>query len=55
MKIFIDSADIDEISVVKETGILSGVTTNPILIKKAAEKRKLEDNSKSLEKYIFDL
>ena len=40
MKIFIDSADIDEIKEVLSYGILEGVTTNPSLIKKAIEKRK---------------
>jgi transaldolase len=38
VKIFIDSADIEEIKKVKDYGILDGVTSNPSLIKKASEK-----------------
>lgn len=48
MKIFLDSADIDDITEAKSYGILDGVTTNPSLIKKAAEKHKIKD----LETYI---
>ncbi|MEM2455046.1 MAG: transaldolase family protein [Candidatus Bathyarchaeia archaeon] len=39
MKIFIDSADLDEIKRACEWGIIDGATTNPSLIKKAVEKR----------------
>jgi len=48
MKLFIDSADIDEIKEVNSYGILDGVTTNPSLIKKASEKHKIKD----IESYI---
>ena len=48
MKLFIDSADIEEIKQVKKIGILDGVTTNPSLIKKASEKYKV----KNFETYI---
>ena len=51
MKLFIDSADIDEIKQVLDYGILDGVTTNPSLIKKAAEKHKIKD----METYIKEL
>ncbi|MGK0209020.1 MAG: transaldolase [Patescibacteria group bacterium] len=51
MKYFLDSADIEEIKQVKKWGFLDGVTTNPSLIKKAAEKNKIKD----LEKYIIKL
>ncbi|RUM89125.1 MAG: fructose-6-phosphate aldolase [Thermodesulfatator sp.] len=34
MKIFIDTADINEIREIKDLGILDGVTTNPSLVKK---------------------
>jgi transaldolase len=51
MKLFLDSADIEEIKKVKSYGILEGVTTNPSLIKKAAEKHKI----KNLETYIKKL
>ena len=34
MKLFIDTANIDEIREINEWGILSGVTTNPSLIAK---------------------
>ncbi len=48
IKIFLDSADIQEIKQVKEFGLLDGITTNPTLIKKAAQKHKI----KNLEIYI---
>lgn len=35
MKIFLDTADIDEIRTLNETGMVDGVTTNPSLIAKA--------------------
>ena len=35
MKIFLDTADIDEISKANTTGIVEGITTNPTLIKKS--------------------
>ena len=35
MKIFLDTADVDMIKPVYETGLLNGVTTNPTLIKKS--------------------
>ena len=52
MKIFIDSADIDEIEYAYSSGVIDGVTTNPSLIKKAAEKRKQKDNKIDMSKYI---
>ena len=39
MKIFIDTADLDEIKEAISWGIVDGVTTNPSLIKKAVDKR----------------
>ena len=39
MKIFVDSADLDEIKQTYEWGVANGVTTNPSLLKKAVEKR----------------
>lgn len=38
MKIFIDSANIDEIKTANEWGIVDGVTTNPSLIAKEKNK-----------------
>ena len=35
MKIFLDTADIDEIRKANETGMIEGITTNPTLIKKS--------------------
>ncbi|MCD6477437.1 MAG: transaldolase [Candidatus Aenigmarchaeota archaeon] len=40
MKIFVDTADLDEIKEAESWGILDGVTTNPSLIKKAVEDRR---------------
>lgn len=37
VKIFIDSAKLDEIKAINDSGILDGITTNPSLIKKASE------------------
>jgi len=51
MKIFLDTADIEEIKKVKEWSLLDGVTTNPSLIKKAVEKygnRDMEDYIKEI-------
>jgi len=53
MKLFIDSADIDEIKTVKDYGILDGVTTNPSLIKKAIDKRR--SKKLNLESYIKEI
>ena len=36
MKIFLDTADIDEIRTVARWGILDGVTTNPTLFSKTS-------------------
>lgn len=38
MKFFIDTADLDEVREAQDMGILDGVTTNPSLMKKAAER-----------------
>lgn len=46
MKIFLDTADIDEIRAANETGLIDGVTTNPTLILRAG--RTLEDVAKQL-------
>ncbi len=46
MKIFIDTANIEEIKAVKDLGIVKGVTTNPSLI--AKEGRNLEDVIKEI-------
>ena len=35
MKIFLDSADLDEITALNDTGFIDGVTTNPSLIAKS--------------------
>ena len=35
MKIFLDSADIDEITALIDTGFVDGITTNPSLIAKS--------------------
>lgn len=39
MKIFLDTAEIDEISFAASAGVIDGVTTNPSLIKQAVERR----------------
>jgi len=49
MKIFLDTADVDEISFAVSAGVIDGVTTNPSLIKQAVEKR---GGSINMEEYI---
>jgi transaldolase len=55
MKIFIDSADIEEIEKVKSIGILEGVTTNPLLIKSTVKKLKKGKKKVDLEAYLKKL
>jgi len=52
LKIFIDSADIDEIKQACEWGIIDGATTNPSLIKKAVDKR---GGKVTMEEYIREI
>ncbi len=52
MKIFIDTADLDEIRQAISWGIVDGVTTNPSLIKKAVDKR---GGKISMEDYIKEI
>ena len=52
MKIFIDSANLDEIELAFSYGILDGVTTNPSLIKKAIEERKAKGEDIDMNTYI---
>lgn len=55
MKIFLDSAEIEEIKAVIDLGILDGVTTNPSLIKKAIENLKKKNLKVDMEVYIKDI
>lgn len=50
MKLFIDTANVDEIKAAARLGILSGVTTNPSLI--AKEGRKFEDVIKEITEIV---
>lgn len=43
MKLFLDSADIDEIRKTNEMGILKGITTNPTLLAKQLINKKLDN------------
>jgi transaldolase len=43
MKLFLDTAEIEEIRVAARWGVLDGVTTNPTLFAKAAEARSYEE------------
>ncbi len=55
-KIFLDSADIDEIKAVAGWGVLDGVTTNPTLIKQALAKRASGAvGAADLEAYVRDI
>ena len=51
MKIFVDTAELDEIKEANSWGVLDGVTTNPSLIKKAVKKRENID----MEEYIKEI
>jgi len=53
MKIFIDSADLEEIKTGISWGIVDGVTTNPTLIKRAIEK--YGKGNFSMDDYIKEL
>jgi len=55
MKIFIDSADIEEIKKAYSWGIIDGVTTNPSLIKLSLERRKAAGVQTELKDYITEL
>ena len=52
MKIFIDSADLEEIKSACSWGIIDGATTNPSLIKKAVDAR---GGTMSIENYIAEI
>jgi transaldolase len=52
MKIFIDSADIDEIKMACSWGIIDGATTNPSLIKRAVDSRR---GQITMEAYITEI
>ncbi|MCD6236257.1 MAG: transaldolase [Thaumarchaeota archaeon] len=52
MKIFLDTADLDEIRFAASLGVIDGVTTNPSLIRRAVEKR---GGSISMEDYIKEI
>jgi transaldolase len=43
MKIFLDTAELDEIRTTARRGVLERVTTNPTLFAKAADRRSYED------------
>jgi len=53
MKIFIDSANIDEIKSVLQ--VINGVTTNPSLIKEKVEALKKEGKKITMQKYIEEI
>ncbi len=55
MKIFVDTANIDEIKEAFSWGIVDGVTTNPSLIKKAVNFYKEKGKSFTMEDYIKEL
>lgn len=52
MKIFVDTADLDEIKKAKDYGMCDGVTTNPSLIKKAVDKLKAKGKKIDMNDYI---
>ncbi len=52
MRLFLDSGIIEEIRLVQSYGILDGVTLNPSLVKKAAEKREEKKQDIQMGDYI---
>ncbi|MAF36536.1 transaldolase [archaeon] len=52
MKLFVDTAELEEIQALYAIGIVDGVTTNPSLIKKAVDRRKKHGDSTKIETYI---
>jgi len=55
MRLFVDSAKIDEIKKAFELGICDGVTTNPTLIKMALEEEKTKGKEINIESYISNI
>lgn len=55
MKIFVDTAELEEIKEACASGILGGVTTNPSLIKIAVQKRKDRGETIDMNAYIQDI
>ena len=55
MKIFIDTANIDEIEEAFSWGFVDGITTNPSLIKKAVKYYKNKGQNITLENYVKNL
>ena len=55
MKIFIDTANLDEIRQACSWGIVDGVTTNPSLIKRAVDQVKKEERRIDIESYIKEI
>ncbi|MCF7872332.1 transaldolase [Candidatus Woesearchaeota archaeon] len=55
MKIFLDSADLDEIKEAYSYGIIDGITTNPSLIKKAVDTRVSRGEKIDMKEYITEI
>ena len=55
MKIFIDTAKLNEIREAISWGIVDGVTTNPSLVRKAIEEEKRMKNDVNMEDYIGEI
>ncbi len=52
MKIFIDSAELEEIKLAYSWGVAEGITTNPSLLRKAVENRKKKGEKLDIKSYI---
>ncbi|MEN3013273.1 MAG: transaldolase family protein [Endomicrobiia bacterium] len=55
MKLFIDSADIEEIKRINQLGILSGITTNPTLLAKTLGNKKPENVFEETKKILKEI
>lgn len=55
MKIFIDTANLEEIKKANEWGIVDGVTTNPSLLRAAIEEKKRKGRGMDLESHVKEI
>jgi len=55
MKIFIDTAKLEEIKEASKWGLIDGVTTNPSLIKASIENEKKTGKKINMEEYIKEI
>jgi len=55
MELMLDSANLEEIKKIKDLGLLAGLTTNPLIIKRGIEEMSYQGSFYDLAKQILDL